>query len=569
MPSFLNLFNTNTNDYKNTNENQDISSSNNNDVILGKTISETDVSLEIFIMIILLGFSVLISHLLKNFRIGKYLNESLCASLFGLFAGFILYITDSKDFITHINNAYTLFFLVIILPIIIFESAFNIKIHYFIKNIGSILIYAILGTLVSLFFISGICLVFSYFNFLDINFKVNESLAFGALISSTDPVSVLATFKEYDVDLNFYQLIFGESMLNDAVSIVFYEASIHLNNESSLGLGLLNMFGKFILVFVGSVLLGWITGYLTAFILKVCSKKEFKKMEKIEIGLVLLIPWISYLLATICHLSSIVCILFNGIAQCSYTKPYLTAYSKKSINSIYKVTANLFETLVFIFVGIGFFSFEPLYKNVNPIAPIVFIIIFILARFLNIVIMSSIINYPRRLNFLNSKRQLFLVFAGVRGSMAFALALKSYNDFEGNGEVFLIITLIFIAFTIIYSSFTTNFVIEKSEILNIEREGNSSALNEEYIRHPSENMFWFNRLRNYLINLNKIYLKKYVSRNNIDEENEDDDKNNNDNSQSEFEDNKEKDDNRKKNYSMMNFKLYSIDYQGGFSMIGN
>ena len=60
-------------------------------------------------------------------------------------------------------------------------------------------------------------------------FTVLESLAFGSLISSTDPVAVLAIFKEMDTDINLYTLIFGESIFNDAISIVMYNTVAEAN----------------------------------------------------------------------------------------------------------------------------------------------------------------------------------------------------------------------------------------------------------------------------------------------------------------------------------------------------
>jgi NhaP-type Na+/H+ or K+/H+ antiporter len=54
-------------------------------------------------------------------------------------------------------------------------------------------------------------------------FTFLDSLTFGALISSTDPVAVLAIFKEFQVDQNLFAIIFGESILNDAVCIILYK----------------------------------------------------------------------------------------------------------------------------------------------------------------------------------------------------------------------------------------------------------------------------------------------------------------------------------------------------------
>ena len=58
---------------------------------------------------------------------------------------------------------------------------------------------------------------------LTIGFNAYEAFAFGALISATDPVAVLSIFKSLKVDKKLFYLIFGESLLNDAVSIICYE----------------------------------------------------------------------------------------------------------------------------------------------------------------------------------------------------------------------------------------------------------------------------------------------------------------------------------------------------------
>lgn len=67
---------------------------------------------------------------------------------------------------------------------------------------------------------------------------------------------------------------------------------------------------------------------------------------------------------------------------------------------------------------------------------------------------------------MDNKKQFFLFFAGVRGAMAFALALKSKVDFPRHGSVFLVVTLLFISFTLLYSSIFLDFVINKCGVLS-------------------------------------------------------------------------------------------------------
>ena len=109
----------------------------------------------------------------------------------------------------------------ILLPPIIFHAGYSMKKKHFFKNFGAILMFAMLGTTISCFVTAGfmylVTLVFrsirEYFTFVD-------CLFFGAIISATDPVTVLAIFNDQKVNVNLYALVFGESVLNDAVSII-------------------------------------------------------------------------------------------------------------------------------------------------------------------------------------------------------------------------------------------------------------------------------------------------------------------------------------------------------------
>lgn len=87
------------------------------------------------------------------------------------------------------------------------------------------------------------------------------------MISATDPVSVLAIFKEMDADIHLYSIIFGESIFNDAVAIVMYEIVIH-SGDRSIGAEIGSGIGGFCLIFVGSLLVGALTALFVAFTLK-------------------------------------------------------------------------------------------------------------------------------------------------------------------------------------------------------------------------------------------------------------------------------------------------------------
>jgi hypothetical protein len=125
----------------------------------------------------------------------------------------------------------TEFFFLLLLPPIIFEAGYNMQRRKFFSNIGAVCMYAFVGTLVSTVLIAGVVYLVSQSTgtggifaatAAEEPFNGLEAAIFGALISATDPVTVLAVFGAMGADLNLFSMVFGESVLNDAVAIVLY-----------------------------------------------------------------------------------------------------------------------------------------------------------------------------------------------------------------------------------------------------------------------------------------------------------------------------------------------------------
>ncbi|KAL6546918.1 Sodium/hydrogen exchanger 6 [Orobanche minor] len=91
----------------------------------------------------------------------------------------------------------------------------------FFSNFGAIVTFAIFGTFVASM-VTGILVYLGGVTFLIYKLPFLECLMFGALISATDPVTVLSIFQELGTDVNLYALVFGESVLNDAMAISLY-----------------------------------------------------------------------------------------------------------------------------------------------------------------------------------------------------------------------------------------------------------------------------------------------------------------------------------------------------------
>ncbi|ERE74926.1 sodium/hydrogen exchanger 9 [Cricetulus griseus] len=127
----------------------------------------------------------------------------------------------------------------VLLPPIIFHAGYSLKKRHFFQNLGSILTYAFLGTAISCVVIGlimyGFVKAMVYAGQLKSgDFHFTDCLFFGSLMSATDPVTVLAIFHELHVDPDLYTLLFGESVLNDAVAIVLTYGSTSSQIETGL-----------------------------------------------------------------------------------------------------------------------------------------------------------------------------------------------------------------------------------------------------------------------------------------------------------------------------------------------
>lgn len=118
-----------------------------------------------------------------------------------------------------------------------------------------------------------------------------ECLIFGSTLSATDPVTILAIFTQYKVDPHLYSVIFGESILNDAVSIVMYETLSKFHGSDPHVGSFVHGVGIFLLSFTISMALGVIFGLACSLALKHSHLSQFPGIESC---LVTLVAYTSY-----------------------------------------------------------------------------------------------------------------------------------------------------------------------------------------------------------------------------------------------------------------------------------
>lgn len=112
-------------------------------------------------------------------------------------------------------------FFLFLLPPIILDAGYFLPLRQFTENLGTILIFAVVGTLWNAFFLGGLMFAVCQVGGEQINnIGLLDTLLFGSIISAVDPVAVLAVFEEIHINELLHILVFGESLLNDAVTVV-------------------------------------------------------------------------------------------------------------------------------------------------------------------------------------------------------------------------------------------------------------------------------------------------------------------------------------------------------------
>lgn len=169
-----------------------------------------------------------------------------------------------------------------------------------------------------------------------------------------------------------------------------------------------------------------------------------------EISMMLMSPWVTYLVADGLQLSGIVAILTNGVFLNIYAAPNISRGSRKVLKIAYETVAYSAETLVFLFLGMGVFSFDHVIGELGIVQIVLTILNINLARFLNVWLTSKLVNSTRSpSSVINPKQQFVMWISGLRGAMAYALAMQSISDYGKAGIIMLSLTLVYAILTIL------------------------------------------------------------------------------------------------------------------------
>ncbi|XP_061659396.1 sodium/hydrogen exchanger 3-like isoform X2 [Syngnathoides biaculeatus] len=343
----------------------------------------------------------------------------------------------------------TVFFFYL-LPQIILDAGYFMPNKLFFSNMGTILVYAIIGTCWNAASV-GLSLWGCHKGGAmgDLNIGLLQYLLFGSLIAAVDPVAVLAVFEQVHVNEVLFILVFGESLLNDGVTVVLFnvfDSFVSLGGSQIDAVEIIKGIVSFFVVAFGGSLLGMVFGLLLSLLTR-CTKN----IQIIEAGFIFVLGYLSYLTAEMLSLSAILAIVFCGVSCQKYINANMDERSVTTVRYAMKVLANGSETIIFVFLGISAVDKTLWVWNTGfVLLTLLFIFVY---RFIGVFFLTWIMN-KFRLVPLEVIDQIIMSYGGLRGAVAYGLAVMLDGSKIEEKNLMVSTTLIVVYFTVILQGVT-------------------------------------------------------------------------------------------------------------------
>mgnify|MGYP000170941609 CR=1 FL=1 len=319
----------------------------------------------------------------------------------------------------------------IFLPILIFESAFNMKIRQMIESAWSIALLSVVGLLISSFVIAGALFFILPLVGLEIPFVV--ALLFGSIISATDPVAVLALFKDYGAPKRLSLIFEGESLFNDGTAVALFLVVLAIAESGFNGAG--TVFDG-VMMFGGMVVLGALIGLAMASLFSVALRYT-KSNEFVSVTLLIISAHLVFVTTEAInqngifglhiHVSSIIATTVAALFLGNYARHTLLPRTDQYLTQTVELVAFVVNSLVFILAGILFASTQ---VNLEELwVPILITVLVVaIARIITVFAVTTPLNRSKLEAPMPRTWQKLLAWGSLRGALAIIIVLLIPED---------------------------------------------------------------------------------------------------------------------------------------------
>lgn len=355
---------------------------------------------------------------------------------------------NALGLVSHIDFGQVL--IKVMLSFLLFAGAIHIDAVKLRKEFWTVMTLATVGTFISTFLIS----VMSYYLFQVFQLQIPyiHCLLFGALISPTDPIAVMAILKKVGIPRTLELKIMGESLFNDGIGVVIFLTILEV---ASKGTGTFSPSGTIMLFLkeaCGGMLFGAVMGYAAYFLLRSIDN------YRVEVLITLALVTCGYTLADELHLSAPLAIIVTGIMV--GTKGRKVAISSTSwdyLGKFWDLIDEIFNAILFLLIGL-----EMLVIKIHPTIMIIggiMILIVLLARWFSVSLPVAVLRFKIKFE---KNAVTILTWGGLRGGLSVAMALSLPKNMHR--DEFVLITYIIVIFSIIVQGLTIGKVAEKLKV---------------------------------------------------------------------------------------------------------
>lgn len=398
---------------------------------------------EVFIQILILlaiSISVIaIANLVKQ-------PYSVALVLVGLLLGLtdIPVIDTAEQFITQ-SSVFQAIIISLFLPILLGDATLKLEFSILYQQRKPILALAFIGTLLTY-------LLIGFGTFYVIGLPLIVAFTFAALMSATDPISVLSIFKSVGVSKKLAVTIEGESLLNDGIAVVLFQIStIYLITYIQMGIA---GFGSGVLLFmkfsVGGLVVGLLFGFIFSQLLRPFDDYP------LEVAFSALLFFGCYFIAEHFQVSGVIAVVVGGLIFGNYgAKIGMSKQTKININTFWDSITQIANSLIFLMIGL-----EIRHINFLDKWGIIFLAILIVLVGRAIAVYTST-TFVKGLS-LNEKH--IINWGGLKGSLSIALALSLPPDFQEK-ETILLLTFSVVLFSLLFQGLTIKSLVRKLGVL--------------------------------------------------------------------------------------------------------
>ncbi len=397
----------------------------------------------------------------------------------GLFEMDVSIISKTVDWAANIDPHMLLF---VFLPVLIFEAAFAMDVHTFKKSVTNAILLAVPGIIMALLMTAALAMALSYLGLGLNGWEWPIAFMFGAVVSATDPVAVVALLKELGASKKLGTLIEGESLLNDGTAIVLFMVFfLGITGASSGDSPIL----EFLKVSLGGALVGVVIGYITILWVKGVFNDAL-----VEISFIIAAAYLTFFVAEhFLHVSGVLALVALGLVMAGVGRTRISPEVEHFMHEFWELAGFIANTLLFLIVGVVIAE-----RSVFSLGDFVILaIIYIGIHLVRAIVILILYPFMKKAGYGLPKKDAYVVWYGaLRGAIGLALALivAGVDDKYIPAEIknqFLFLTAGIVTLTLLVNATTIKFLINSLGLTKLAPAKKNMVISaQKYVHHSSE-----------------------------------------------------------------------------------